>query len=310
LVFYKEYDSFLIDKILNKNCDNQNDNNLMGDIENENNFFEETNLNFENEKKTIENENYENCEKKFYEKEKEINQNEKIEELLNKEEEESISESFNYENKICGISLIFFCMLLNILRIQLKLNFKQIDGILKFFYYFIPGIPKNLYYFKKILNFEKKRKKFFCLKCKIENENNVCSCGEKSENFIIYDNLQNILLKLFTNNFIEKNNLNNNNNNIDLILCTDGVPLNKTNSSLYSIWPFYLTINNLKYHKRFKKENILMPLILYKKKGIKINFNIVTQGLFHEIKKLKEGLLINGKKFFFNLKQISNFFLI
>jgi len=300
----EEFNNYFINNLFNKTflnenniLDNENDNIL--DNENDNFFDGEKNNNFifnDDFMNDVNNPNYSFINYDFV---NDINFYKNYDE----DEKTNLEFEFNEDIKIKNINIIFILKMLNFIRINFKFSFKQIDIILKFFSYFLPELPKNLYFFKKILQFQKNKKKFFCEICKIDNNNNnICQkCNKKCENFIVTENLSNLFLNLFSENFLKKNKIS---NEIQLILSTDGIPLHKTNSSLYSIWPFYLAIKNLPFKKRFKKQNIIMPILLFKKKSIKISFNLITQDLFKSLRILEnEGLIIFGKKYFFKVTE-------
>ena len=62
----------------------------------------------------------------------------------------------------------------------------------------------------------------------------------------------------YNNNFLE------NPHNISFTWYTDGIPVFK--SSKVSAWPLYLTINELPFELRYRKENILLAGLWYEKK--------------------------------------------
>lgn len=94
----------------------------------------------------------------------------------------------------------------------------------------------------------------------------------------IYDG--NLYRHWFNNGFL------NNINNISLSWYTDGIPVFK--SSHVSIWPVYLTINELPFKDRKKRQNTLLVGFWYGSQ--KPNMNIVIHKFRAQIEKLFNGI--------------------
>ena len=132
------------------------------------------------------------------------------------------------------------------------------------------------------------KRHYYCLKCKVERACNFCQkCGnnEKVIYFIEIPILQQLLSMFKRPKFYEllqhrfnRKKINEDNlediydgstykeiedkgyvsglNNITFTWNSDGVKI--FNSSKYSIWPYYLVINELPFSERYKKENVIL----------------------------------------------------
>ncbi|XP_074100574.1 uncharacterized protein LOC141528425 [Cotesia typhae] len=187
------------------------------------------------------------------------------------------------------------------------------------------GLIKNsLYKFQKYFNLDKEnvKKHFYCPSCasQLNNENEICNmCLQtkstfllelpiinhlkemyKRENFFnslqerfnrpnIHNNITDIfdgeLYKTWTDNGFLSNP-----NNISFTWYTDGVPVFK--SSKISVWPIYLTINELPFEDRKKNFNTLLLGLWCGDK--KPHFN----SFFYAFRPVFESLLLDGIKVF------------
>ncbi|CAD6207103.1 GSCOCG00012699001-RA-CDS, partial [Cotesia congregata] len=66
---------------------------------------------------------------------------------------------------------------------------------------------------------------------------------------------------------------------------TDGISLFK--SSKFSLWPFYLTINELPFKDRTKKENLLLAGIWF---GVKPQPNLFLNSFRNDLQKIYQGI--------------------
>lgn len=176
------------------------------------------------------------------------------------------------------------------MKIAFKLPNIVLDFIIKLILLHCPKKSKcikSLYCFKNI--FEKLKtpliKHYYCQTCEIivEKDRQICGHATSINYFIeisIIEQLNSMfkrpdfftnLLHRFNREKINDNNLEDiydgsayqelfadflsNPNNISLMWNTDGVPLFK--SSKFSIWPFYLAINELPYYLRLRPQNVI-----------------------------------------------------
>jgi uncharacterized CHY-type Zn-finger protein len=233
-------------------------------------------------------------------------------------ESESESENLNLLN------------LLNFIRIKKKLNFETMDTIIKFINIFDKEKNlkvKNIYQFKKKLNINNKniKKYYICYQCNQLQSKNICSCTlNELQDFILYQDIKQQINDLLINyNLIEKiekfyekikknknlyelgdfylsENFVLNENEIYYILNTDGICVKSNN-----IWPIFIQILNLDVNERNKKENILLPILFFKKSKNKFNFDLITKLLFEDLKILKiNGLQIKQKNYKFKLFKV------
>jgi len=70
---------------------------------------------------------------------------------------------------------------------------------------------------------------------------------------------------------------------------TDGFSIFK--SSTFSVWPFYLSINELAPHLRFKKENMIIAGLCFGKE--KFDPNLFLKPIYNELVSLKQGIYCN-----------------
>ncbi|XP_044594847.1 uncharacterized protein LOC123272211 [Cotesia glomerata] len=96
---------------------------------------------------------------------------------------------------------------------------------------------------------------------------------------------------------IERNGYLSNGNNISFMWCTDGVSVFK--SSQISIWPLYLTINELPFKERAKRHNLLLAGLWFG--DTKPDANLFIDKLHSQFTKLLEGVkytLSDGQEIF------------
>lgn len=195
---------------------------------------------------------------------------------------------------------------------------------------------KSLYMFKKIFNAIKSPivVHCYCLKCKVEVSEQVCGvCQQKKDMnyFIEMPLLSQLSLLLRRNGFYQKlqhrftrtkSNVNNledifdgevyksyfddngflsNPSNLSFTWNSDGIPIFK--SSNFSIWPFYLVINELPYEDRFKPENTLFVGLWFGK--FKPIPDLFLNSFVESMNKLFEGVKMRlYDKSFITLKAI------
>ncbi|CAF1027826.1 unnamed protein product [Brachionus calyciflorus] len=94
-----------------------------------------------------------------------------------------------------------------------------------------------------------------------------------------------------TDNEIYRKISSNHNNFITLTINTDGMSVFK--SSKTTIWPVYLTINQLDKQHRFKLKNVLLAgLWVSREKPV---FEVFLKSIIEELKILEQGIVINGE---------------
>lgn len=187
---------------------------------------------------------------------------------------------------------------------------------------------KSLFLFRKAFSsmHEPIRKKFYCSECylKLNDGKSICQpCSQanptfdkKAAYFIEVPLLRQLQTLYKRNDFYKllrwrfqrvKKNENNyediydgavyqersqpghflsNGNNISFTWNTDGVSLFK--SSKFEIWPFYLSINELPYSKRTKKENLILAGLWFGPK--KPLPSLFLNSICHELDQLKNGV--------------------
>lgn len=227
----------------------------------------------------------------------------------------------------------------------------------------VPNVCKSsLYLFKQ--HFEHIEtplvRHFYCSNCFRPLENSVSSCeecpvSEKEVSYFIQIPIVDQLQKLYRRkdfviglnsrfNRVKKNVLNYediydgniykqlrqpgnklwNNNNISFMWNSDGVSLYK--SSNYQIWPFYLSVNELPYDMRTKKENMILVGLWFGSKkpcpavyldAISDELNLISNGIEVEVPCIERTIEIAGhviggtcdlpaKAIFLNMKQFNS----
>lgn len=198
---------------------------------------------------------------------------------------------------------------------------------------------KSLYFFKKYFSKSQTpvRRHFYCTNCMCPLQDSKATCGichekDKNVSFFIEIPVMDQLKKLY-NRFDfyhllqskynrKKMNANNyediydgqiykeksrpggplsNSNNISFMWNTDGVSLFK--SSNFQIWPLFLTINELPFHLRSKKENLILaglwfgpdkPLPAYFLHSISVELNELANGVDFYVPALQDSIRVEG----------------
>lgn len=201
----------------------------------------------------------------------------------------------------------------------------SVRDLLKFYKESLPkdnNFPETPYLFHKAVDLYKPEVKhvYYCGSCKREyaDEIETClDCSEKVESLLhlsIIEQLEIIMNRPETYDAIqkEKNRPKTNGSyrdvkdgsvhkevadqfahltNILLLTfkwCTDGINIFK--SSVYTIWPFFLTINELPYHLRRLKQNTILASIWFG--SDKPDINLFIKHTKEEAKKNREGIKV------------------
>ncbi|KAE8738826.1 hypothetical protein FOCC_FOCC015685 [Frankliniella occidentalis] len=248
-----------------------------------------------------------------------------LEEL--EESQESTSHTFNAKNSppiYHGAPLTLHESLVSVLTLALRYSMsgQLIQGVLKLIDLHLPRkdniFPSSLYLFHKYFSEIKGSASYtnYCGKCfTVCDKKKGCPCGNKKamcslvqlslieqlqtlfkrkgfyESLIpidkrrkesgIHDIFDGEMYKLL----LEKGYIKNP-QDLSFLWYTDGAALFE--SSSISVWTVYLTINELPYSERFKKENLLVPALWIG--PVKPNGNILLNAAVPDLKRLRDGV--------------------
>jgi len=210
------------------------------------------------------------------------------------------------------------------------MNFQTLNDLLNFLYLFNKddSFPRNIYQFKKEINYcktnENIKKYYVCNICNLINKTQICDkCKSKLKDYFIYnsiislineklnekyffENLKKYKKKINSTNYLGDINTSTkykkyfNENTIAYCMNCDGITIKKNNLIV-----IFIQILDIDSSNRYKKENVLLPMIFFKKEKFKFNFNLVTQILFEELKYLQNiGIKIFEEIYFFKIYTI------